>query len=980
MTALSPLQTLPLHVARMIVNHIVGNSRLELDGVNNFSDGHGPLLLPLLSVCHNIRAVSVFQYCKIFTMWIVPTSYEGSALLSYWMTHFKGASFPTHLFAREVYFHLDFLDICRGTAMEVLTRKPFSDCTFPRAWSVVVSLLPKSTMAHPDDGWLSRQTIKSNIRAFVQRVKKVAPIVRKILISVASISPGMPQVEVRHLGSLVKQLSQLVDDVEYKIYCKPMPLELQPRSASTLQFLHIQLYKLADNSPLIQRADGGYVQYPCLHTLKLGAAATFKLTQWPVYPGTAPFPWLQHLTIEIEYCFGDDTPFRGNAGTLQYLDLNLGPKAVEIFKTYKVFTPHSHPKLDCVKLGERTASKQDLFGTDAEYIRFLHSIGPNAPVRATTGCYLNTEFVSLVPAFGEYTCIQILELPSTPLSFWDVIELVKALPLLSDLHTYFLPTATLSDNVAERQPPAYVRKTYSPVGKRFRCWRLATMPGQDFEFVAKSVLMLALACLSFDYAAVSAANHPVFMAHMRKTIRMDGLKQYAPRLQRLLFGRWKNKITSVKAAQPEMDLVSIGKCEEYHDGDDGFSRNAVHNIGNFVRCIKQMAPAIGTVVITTHGKPKDSDGEGVSYFGDLLTQLYGIAAITVFSDPHGELGHCVSIDHICNLVHLSSRVDFKTGQVLSLARRNAQTLRHLELELFSSTDTTELFQDPNSGEYVNYPRLHTFKLKMVKKSQAIRGPVLGDTVPFPCLRRLYVGANYHFGDDVLFRGNSATLEYLSLALYQETVAILSTHCVFTPTSHPHLQCVNIIPLSSGTRNDFATPIEYLEYVMSIAPGASVRQIADMRSTRNAIVPALSVLGDYACIQVLSLPYTELTLWDIISLIKSLPLLSDLATKNSNLGELPLGVSTSDLPEYVRTNYTPMGKRLRCWHISYFWSYDTVEVVTVALLLALACPNFDYVAVDDYIRREKFMTAMQEKIGEPGFSQDAPRLRRLLSNA
>ncbi|KAJ2882974.1 hypothetical protein H4R27_003076 [Coemansia aciculifera] len=423
-----------------------------------------------------------------------------------------------------------------------------------------------------------------------------------------------------------------------------------------------------------------------------------------------------------------------------------------------------------------------------------------------------------------------------------------------------------------------------------------------------------------------------------------------------------------------------GKCEEYHDGDDGFPRNAVHNIGKFVRCIKQMAPAIGTVVITTHGKPKDSDGEGVSYFGDLLAQLYGIAAIAVFSDPHGELGHCVSIDHICNLVHLSSRVDFKTGQVLSLARRNAQTLRHLELELFSSTDTIGLFQGPNSGEYVNYPRLHTFKLKMVKKSQAIRGPVLGDTVPFPYLRRLYVGANYPFGDDVLFRGNSATLEYLSLALYQETVAILSTHCVFTPTSHPYLQCVNIIPLSSGTRNDFATSIEYLEYVMSIAPGASVRQIADMRSTRNAIVPALSVLGDYACIQVLSLPYTELTLWDIISLIKSLPLLSDLATKNSNLGELPLRVSTSDLPEYVRTNYTPMGKRLRCWHISYFWSYDTVEVVTVALLLALACPNFDYVAVDDYIRREKFMTAMQEKIGEPGFSQDAPRLRRLLSNA
>ncbi|KAJ2053195.1 hypothetical protein H4S04_000841 [Coemansia sp. S16] len=582
MAMLSPLQTLPLHVARMIVDHVVGNSRLEFDGVNNFSDGHGPLLLPLLSVCHNLRAVSVFQYCKIFTMRIAPTSYEGSALLSYWMKHFKGASFPTHLFAREVYFHLDLLDICRGTAMEVLTRKPFIDCTFPKAWSVVVSLLPKSTMAHPNDGWLSRQVIESNIRAFVQRVKKVAPLVRKVLVSVAAISPDMPQVEELHLGSLVKQLSQLADEVEYKIYSKPMSLELQPtgltyltyadmdnkegselilliakRSVSTLQFLHIQLYELADISPLIQRAGGGYVQYPCLHTLKLGEAATFRLTQWPVHPGAVPFPKLQHLTIEIEYCFGDDTPFRGNAGTLQYLDLNLSPKAVDMLKTYKVFTPSSHPKLHCVKLGERLASKQELFGTDAEYIRFLHGVGPNAPVRAITGYYPNTKFKDVAPVFGEYICIQVLVLPSTPLSFWDVIELAKALPLLSDLHTYYLPATVLPDNVSKRQLPEYVREIHSPAGKRFRCWRLETSPGQDFESVAKSVLLLALACPNFDYAAVSAVNRPVFMAHMKKAIRMEGFKQHAPRLQRLLFGGWENKITSVKAAQPKMDLASI---------------------------------------------------------------------------------------------------------------------------------------------------------------------------------------------------------------------------------------------------------------------------------------------------------------------------------------------------------------------------------------------------------------------------------------
>ncbi|KAJ2060377.1 hypothetical protein GGI08_003051 [Coemansia sp. S2] len=94
------------------------------------------------------------------------------------------------------------------------------------------------------------------------------------------------------------------------------------------------------------------------------------------------------------------------------------------------------------------------------------------------------------------------------------------------------------------------------------------------------------------------------------------------------------------------------------------------------------------------------------------------------------------------------------------------------------------------------------------------------------------------------------------------------------------------------------------------------------------------------------PFT-LSLWDAITLIRSLPLLSDLETGTLGLGELPRDVSMASLPEYVRSNYAPMGKRFRCWH-----TYEDHE-------------------------REQFMAAMQEKIAEPGFSQDAPRLGRLL---
>ncbi|KAJ2442976.1 hypothetical protein GGF42_006785 [Coemansia sp. RSA 2424] len=138
-----------------------------------------------------------------------------------------------------------------------------------------------------------------------------------------------------------------------------------------------------------------------------------------------------------------------------------------------------------------------------------------------------------------------------------------------------------------------------------------------------------------------------------------------------------------------------------------------------------------------------------------------------------------------------------------------------------------------------------------------------------------------------------------------------------------------------------------------------------------------MFGDHPRIQVLSMPGTLLSLWDIISLIKSLPLLSDLSTLPVVLGEMPQGITMADLPAYVRVTYPSVGKRFRCWHREYYSGLpDYAKLATCMLLLALVCPNFDYAAVHEK-HRKQFMEEMRAQIAEPGFSQDAPRLRRLL---
>ncbi|KAJ2884556.1 hypothetical protein H4R27_002014 [Coemansia aciculifera] len=80
-------------------------------------------------------------------------------------------------------------------------------------------------------------------------------------------------------------------------------------------------------------------------------------------------------------------------------------------------------------------------------------------------------------------------------------------------------------------------------------------------------------------------------------------------------------------------------------------------------------------------------------------------------------------------------------------------------------------------------------------------------------------------------------------------------------------------------------------------------------------------------------------------------------------------------EHIRLNYAPMGRRFRCWHLDVNHVNDYEELATCGLLLARQCPNFDYAALDKQ-HRELFREAMQKKINEPGFGQDAPRLEYL----
>ncbi|KAJ2099472.1 hypothetical protein GGI09_002768 [Coemansia sp. S100] len=395
------------------------------------------------------------------------------------------------------------------------------------------------------------------------------------------------------------------------------------------------------------------------------------------------------------------------------------------------------------------------------------------------------------------------------------------------------------------------------------------------------------------------------------------------------------------------------------------------NINAFVQWVKQMLPMVNEVSVKS-GRYFNPESACDNQFTDLVSQLYRLGTRIEYSCNNGrDVPVEERLDKVRDLVHISLWDKHGSGQFTHLARQNAQSLQSLYLESSQLKDLTGLVLNPD-GSYATYPCLHTLELREYSERYGSGRILFPGAAPFPSLRSLSLKLQYPYGDDVLFRGNSATLGSLALQPDGFLVSLLRQHDVFTSTSHPALRCVKFRGWDRLVPESFATYAEVIRYALGIGPGAPVREIDGVPFSDN-LVRVLSLSGDHSSIQVLSIPSTKLDIWQAISLIKSLPLLSDLHALAPSIGSAPDDVRMAELPGYMVSTYCPMGERFRCWHIGYHTGNAECMI-----LLALICPNFDYVAMEQR-PRELFMKTLEKLIASARYRPYAPRLRRLLFN-
>ncbi|KAJ2038512.1 hypothetical protein IW146_000747 [Coemansia sp. RSA 922] len=562
MSTLSPLQTLSLHIVKLIVRHVVGSSRLVFDGIKSNTTAYKALLRPLMWVCGNFRAIALPLFCNCFELDLTDTALSEQEDPCLVLDH-PDLGYPTLHLAKDLDIELMGVDVYTGKVLEMLSRSPYDGCVFPRVRNINFIFhsneFDNNTVADPVQ-------FKANIGAFAQWVKDVVPEVSSIWVLPARLGRP-PETASCYFDDLVSQLLGLVDRIEFGLYSQtniPVALHLDKlcdlvhlkfaseagmaraiqlarRNASTLQSLVFESNSDIDVCGLVRDAAGCHVTYPHLLTLNIFDHSANSEQQRPVLDDVVPFPGLQYLVIKRLYPFNDDTLFRGNAATLKSLDMVLDSPTICMLCKYKVFTLTSHPELQCVNLTQDDIRLPYPFATAAEFMQFMLYIAPKASVREIGGYVGCTELATTLPLLENHTSIQVLTLVSIPLEFWDLIALIKTLPLLSDLHSSFPPPSfgAITATVSTDELPEFISANYAPMGKRFRCWHLKHYTTQHHEDAINCALLLALACPNFDYLVTDFGESKPFMKLMKDTIASDMFKEYAPRLRRLLFNGWR---------------------------------------------------------------------------------------------------------------------------------------------------------------------------------------------------------------------------------------------------------------------------------------------------------------------------------------------------------------------------------------------------------------------------------------------------------
>ncbi|KAJ2329313.1 hypothetical protein GGI00_003970, partial [Coemansia sp. RSA 2681] len=240
------------------------------------------------------------------------------------------------------------------------------------------------------------------------------------------------------------------------------------------------------------------------------------------------------------------------------------------------------------------------------------------------------------------------------------------------------------------------------------------------------------------------------------------------------------------------------------------------------------------------------------------------------------------------------------------------------------------------GNAVIYPNLRHLKVFPRDYDRTVQRVLSPGITPFPALTSLRLSLTYPFGDDVFFRGNSSTLEYLKIIIDSETAIMLSTSSAFDRPFRK-LRRVDI-----GESHDFgdlaAIPKANIKNLLRNLMGAARGVRFSSALYLELLVTAAPRILGFEHVQDLHFYMAKLSLFDVIRVVGVLPGLTKLVCGINGVGSELGHIPAKDLPDHIVATYGTKGNSLCELSTDLARGVNIMEAANFAMLLALACPN------------------------------------------
>ncbi|KAJ1786071.1 hypothetical protein LPJ59_006007, partial [Coemansia sp. RSA 2399] len=209
--------------------------------------------------------------------------------------------------------------------------------------------------------------------------------------------------------------------------------QLIARSAPVLQYLTVSHLESRDIKHLLYDEDGHPLTYPRLENISIRVMAVDDPTaRHKAAENVAPFPVLRRFVSEKGYAFADETPFKGNSDTLDYLRVDIGSDALDILHKSEAFSNGRFSKLRRI-VGHCLINERPPTCSDYRIKAALSLTSPATQILSLGFCSSYQQIVSSILTRSFLKNIRILSLENTSFTLSELLNLVKLFPCVTDL-------------------------------------------------------------------------------------------------------------------------------------------------------------------------------------------------------------------------------------------------------------------------------------------------------------------------------------------------------------------------------------------------------------------------------------------------------------------------------------------------------------------------------------------------------------------